>query len=68
MAKEKEVNLLAGDYIIPSPKIGEVVPLHPDTARRLSKAGQFPPLIIISPRKHGYLASEVFDWLRTRRG
>lgn len=68
MARQDQQKLSNQDYIIPAPKIGDVVGIHPKTVRQMSAAGRFPERIILSQRKHGYLASEVFSWLKEHRG
>jgi prophage regulatory protein len=34
--------------------------------RRLEAAGRFPRRVVLSPRKHGYLYSELMAWIRER--
>jgi len=55
------------DYIIRTQQIGEIVGLHPKTVRRLEAAGEFPRGIVLSTRQRGYMASEVYHWLESRR-
>ena len=55
------------DYIIKTQQIGEIVGLHPKTVRRMENRGEFPGGIVLSSRQRGYLASDVYSWLESRR-
>ena len=55
------------DFIIRTQDIRAVVGLHPDTLRRMEKRGEFPAGILLTRRQRGWLASDVYSWLETRR-
>jgi len=55
------------DYIIKTQHIGEIVGLHPKTVRRMEDRGEFPRGVVLSVRQRGYMASDVYNWLESRR-
>jgi len=55
------------DFVIKTQNIQSIVGLHPSTLRRMEKRGEFPRGIMLSVRQRGWLASDVYNWLESRR-
>jgi predicted DNA-binding transcriptional regulator AlpA len=43
------------------------IPMHPATAIRKAKRGEFCPPTRLSPHKTGWFASSLRDWLETKK-
>ena len=55
------------DYVIKTQNIQSVVGLHPKTVRRMEDRGEFPRGVVLSFRQRGWMASDVYSWLESRR-
>lgn len=55
------------DSFLPPAKVAKLVGVHVRTLRRWERAGQFPRRRLLARQRVGYLASEVREWIESRR-
>jgi prophage regulatory protein len=58
---------MENERVIPMPELSKLTSLSPATIYRWMKDGHFPAPIQLGPNRVGWLASEVQEWLTTRR-
>lgn len=53
----------AGDRILSQKDVLEMLPISKSTLMRMRNRGDFPPPFKVSPRKNGWMESEIISWI-----